>query len=137
MNPAEWLVLVPAMTAAVIDVRSRRIPNLVVAPALVVVLAIAWWQGAAWGAFVGMIIAAGAGLSARVAAGGGFGMGDVKLLAYCGAALGLAGVASLLLATAIGGGVLGLVYLTSSGRTGTVPYGVAITLGLAVALAVS
>ncbi len=130
-----WLVLVPAVLAALIDVRSRRIPNAIVIPSLAVVLVLSWLQGAGWAAVVGMVVAATPGVGARVAAGGGFGAGDVKLLAYGGAAVGLAGAGPLLFGTAVGGGALGLAYLVRSGRRTSVPYGVAITLGLALALA--
>lgn len=135
MTLAWWSVLVPALLAALVDVRSRRIPNGIVLPSLAVVLAASWSRDAGWSAVAGMAVAATAGVVARLAAGGGFGAGDVKLLAYSGAAAGFAGVGSLLLGTAIGGGALGLAYLVRAGRGATVPYGVAITLGLAVALA--
>lgn len=131
---AWWLVLIPAVLGALVDIRSRRIPNAIVIPSLILVLDLSWWQGAGWPALAGMAIAAAAGIGVRAAAGGNFGAGDVKLLAYGGAAVGLAGVGALLLGTAIGGGALGLAYLARSGRRATVPYGVAITAGLALAL---
>ena len=85
-------------------------------------------------ALAGMLVAAGAGLAARAGARGAFGAGDVKLLAYGGAAVGFGGTGSLLLGTAAGGGLLGLGYLIARGRRASVPYGVAITFGLAAAL---
>lgn len=134
---AWWIVLVPALLAAAIDLRSRRIPNVIVGPALLVVLALSLWQGVAVAAVIGMIVAGLVGVALRIAARGGFGAGDVKLLAYSGAAVGIGGVGSLLLGTALGGGALGVAYLVRSGRGAAVPYGVAITLGLALALATS
>jgi len=113
----------------------RRIPNAIVIPSIVAVLLLSWLQGGGWTAVAGMFVAAAAGVVARVAASGGFGAGDVKLLAYGGAVVGLAGVGSLLLGTAISGGALGIAYLMRAGRGATVPYGVAITLGLGLALA--
>jgi Flp pilus assembly protein protease CpaA len=129
-----WLLLGPAVAAALVDVRSRRIPNRLVVPALGAALLLALWQGGIVPALAGMVVGAGTGIGARVVARGGFGMGDVKLLAYGGAAVGLGGVWTLLLGTAMGGGALGLAYLARSGRAATVPYGVAIALGLALAL---
>ncbi len=132
---AWWLLLIPAVLGAFVDLRVRRIPNAIVIPSIVVVLLLSWLQGAGWAAAAGMSVAAVAGIVARVAAGGGFGAGDVKLLASGGAVVGLAGVRSLLLGTAIGGGALGLAYLVRAGRGASVPYGVAITLGMGMALA--
>lgn len=131
---AWWIVLVPALLAAAIDVRSRRIPNVIVGPALLVVLALSLWHGTAVPAVIGMVVAGLIGIAARIAARGGFGAGDVKLLAYGGAVVGIGGVGSLLLGTALGGGALGVAYLARSGRGADVPYGVAITFGLALAL---
>lgn len=130
-----WLLLVPAVLGALTDVRSRRIPNMIVLPSLAAVLVFSWSLGSGWTTMAGMSVAMVVGIGARIAAGGGFGAGDVKLLAYGGAAVGLAGVGSLLLGTAISGGALGLGYLACSRRRTTVPYGVAITVGLALALA--
>lgn len=130
-----WLLLVPAVLGALTDVRSRRIPNMIVLPSLAAVLVFSWSLGSGWTTMAGMSVAMVVGIGARIAAGGGFGAGDVKLLAYGGAAVGLAGVGSLLLGTAISGGALGLGYLACSRRRTTVPYGVAITVGLVLALA--
>lgn len=134
MTSAWWLLLVPALIAAVVDVRSRRIPNGIVIPALFAVIVFAWYRDVGWTALAGMFVASGAGIAVRVVARGRFGAGDVKLLAYGGAAVGLPAVGPLLFGTAMGGGVLGVLYFVRSGRGATVPYGVAITLGLAFAL---
>ncbi len=129
-----WLPVVPAIAAAVIDIRSRRLPNAIVMPAILVSFAVAVWHGDAWVALGGAALAAAIGLTIRYWARGAFGLGDIKLLAYGGSVVGVGGVGVLLLGTAVGGGALGLLYLNRQGRRASVPYGVAITLGLAVAL---
>jgi Flp pilus assembly protein protease CpaA len=133
---AWWWVLwlVPAVVAALVDLRTRRIPNRVVVPALLVVLAVSLWRGELASAAVGFTIAASVGVLARLLARGGFGMGDVKLLAYGGAAVGPGGIGLLLAGTAVAGGVAGLVALARSGRGSLLPYGPAITVGIALAL---
>lgn len=137
MTPVAWLLLAPAVAAAAVDLRSRRIPNRVVGPGLCCVLVASWLEGILGPAAGGMAIAGVAGLAARSGARGAFGAGDVKLLAYSGAATGLGGAGSLLLATAAGGGLLGAGYLVARGRAASVPYGVAITFGLVVSLAIT
>ena len=132
-----WLPVLPAIAAAVIDIRSRRLPNGIVMPALLASLAVAFWRGDIGLALAGAALAAAVGLTIRYLARGGFGLGDVKLLTYGGSVVGIGGVTALLLGTAAAGGALGLLYLSRQGRRASVPYGVAITLGLAMALGVA
>lgn len=132
-----WLPVVPAIAAAVVDIRSRRLPNAIVIPALLASLAVAVWHGDLWLALGGAALAAAIGLTIRYVARGGFGFGDVKLLAYGGSVVGVGGVTALILGTAAAGGALGLLYLSRQGRGASVPYGVAITLGFVLALEVA
>ncbi len=135
MSAWGWIIwLVPPVVAAAVDLRSRRIPNLIVVPGLFALLAAASWRGELGSATAGLGLATAAGILARVLARGGFGMGDVKLLAYGGAAVGPAGVGVLLAGTAVVGGIAGLVALARSGRGSLLPYGPAITVGIALAL---
>ncbi|TAJ17843.1 MAG: hypothetical protein EPO65_10320 [Dehalococcoidia bacterium] len=132
-----WLPIVPAAVAAIVDIRLRRLPNVIVIPALLASLSFAVYGGHIAVALAGAVLAAAVGLAIRVAARGGFGLGDVKLLAYGGSIVGITGLTTFLTGTAIGGGVLGALYLGSRGRQASVPYGVAITLGLALAVGLS
>lgn len=131
-----WLPIAPAAVAAIVDIRLRRLPNVIVLPALLASLSIAVYEGHLAVALAGAVLAAGVGLAIRIAARGGFGLGDVKLLAYGGSIVGIGGLSAFLTGTAIGGGVLGALYLGGRGRQTSVPYGVAITLGLAVAVGI-
>jgi prepilin peptidase CpaA len=98
--------------AAITDIRSLRIPNLipVLLIALFFVAALATRRPVAWGshlAAAGIILAVGIGLFAW----GKFGGGDVKLLTAVSLWQGLHLLPALLVAVAIVGGVLGLVCL--------------------------
>jgi prepilin peptidase CpaA len=102
-----WTALAVCLAAAAVDLRSRRIPNVLTLGALAAGFVL---QGALAGpaglvhAFAGALAA---GLPAlAVFALRGMGGGDVKLLAACGALLGPAAALQLLLATAVAGGVL-------------------------------
>ena len=84
------LVLVAALIpAVVVDLRRRIIPDVVVLPALAAVLVIgalgdaAWWEPIASAALVGVLL-----LVPALIRPDGMGMGDVKLGALIGAALG-------------------------------------------------
>jgi len=113
LNALEWSILVAALAAAaMIDVRERRIPNLLVAA-----LALAGVVRAAWlGGFEGL----GASLGGTVAGvaflylqwcRGWMGAGDVKLLGAIGAFTGVLGAAYVLLLASVLGGVFAVLQL--------------------------
>jgi prepilin peptidase CpaA len=97
-------------TAAVCDVRTRRIPNWLVASGLIVALVAQWAaQGAAagtwaWfsGAAMGLMLFAGLYLMRTV------GAGDVKLMGTVGAFTGPIGAAHVALVSCLAGGLLAL-----------------------------
>ena len=122
----------PAVLAAILaialgisvvkDLRSRRIPDAVTLPALALLLLarllLTGWDGP-YGMAVGVVGAlAGWAVFRAIAWLGGMGLGDVKLMAAVGAALGWPLVLRALLFTAIAGGVQALVAAVGSGRLG-------------------
>src|SRR5690349_13601453 len=80
LNPAVWVVPF-AVAAAIVDLRTRRIPNVLTICALVVGIALNLWRAGGAGA-----LSSGAGLLTGLAAflpfylAGGFGAGDVKAM---------------------------------------------------------
>jgi leader peptidase (prepilin peptidase)/N-methyltransferase len=123
---------------AAIDLEQRRVPNVIVVPAAVVVLAgriatdphRAWiWVAAAFGAaFVFFVLA--------VAYPPGLGMGDVKLVLLIGATLGSAVVVGLLLGTLTAGltGVALIARHGSAARRRSVAYAPFLCFGALVTL---
>lgn len=123
MNPTSLLgfdALALAATAAVFDVREHRIPNRLTYPAIAMGMLLRWlffgWQGL------------GSSLAGCVVAGGivfvfylvrTMGAGDVKLLAAVGSLVGVYDAIVALVATAIAGGVLALIYVFCRHRFGT------------------
>lgn len=119
---------------AVIDVRTRRLPNRIVLPAAAVVLAaqiaiapdraLEWTLGAL-GAFAFL-------LAAALLNPAGLGMGDVKLALLLGAALGWAVAPALLIglmAAALAGVVMVVRNGWAAGRKATLPLGPFLALG--------
>ncbi len=109
--------LLCALAAAVFDLRSRRIPNLLTGPAMLLGLALHFCSGG-WRDFVtslGALLLCGLVFLVFHLAGG-MGAGDVKLIAALGCLLGLSHAASLLILTALAGGVLALGYTLYRGR---------------------
>jgi prepilin peptidase CpaA len=94
------------------DLRSRKIPNRLTYPAMVFMLA---YCGAAhgfeglWFSFTGLLL--GTGLLMPLYFLGGMGAGDAKLMGAAGAALGMRGVFSVFLFTALIGGAYALVLI--------------------------
>lgn len=125
-EPLRAAALVLILIAAAEDLRNRRIPNALVAPALVLALlgadAIAASIGAA------LVIAAPFYLIALVAPGA-MGMGDVKLALPAGALAGFAGLQDLVMAIALLGALLAVVAFARGGRKATLAYGPAIAVG--------
>jgi prepilin peptidase CpaA len=108
---------VAAVAGAIVDVKSRRIPNLLTGPAilagLVLHAATGGWHGL-WTSLLAGLICGVVFLFFYVA--GGMGAGDVKLMIAVGVLGGLPHIAYLLALTAIAGGVMGLVLALSRGR---------------------
>jgi prepilin peptidase CpaA len=105
-----------AVAAAVHDARSRRIPNRLTLPAIAagfLISAVAGgWPGlesAIWGALLG------GGIFFLFFVVGGMGGGDVKLMAAVGAWAGLQQVTPILLASAVAGGIVAIVYMIAEG----------------------
>jgi prepilin peptidase CpaA len=124
-----WVVVIAAsLVAAVIDLRTRRIPNALSGPLLL--SGIAWAVLTALGAFgpiAGAAVTKGVGdsiLGALVASlpfvilwlAMGSGAGDAKLMMAIGAWLGLAGGLLVLVCTALAGGVFALAWALTEGR---------------------
>lgn len=100
----------------VIDVRTHRLPNRIVLPTLVVVLALTgvdalltWQTSALVGALAGMLILGGFYAVLRAISRGGIGGGDVKLAALIGLVLGWHGGEALMVGAA-SAFVLGALY---------------------------
>lgn len=108
-----------AMAGAVHDFRSRRIPNKLTLTGLATGIAVSGvangWQGlesSIWGALLG------GGIFFLFFVVGGMGGGDVKLMAAVGAWAGVKQVTPILLAAALAGGVLAVVYMIADGTVG-------------------
>jgi prepilin peptidase CpaA len=117
MNPmALWPTITLVVAATVSDLRSRRIPNLLVLPFLVlgfVSSAIASGWSGLWQSLLGMLLAA---LILGVFCFlGGMGMGDLKLCAAVGAWIGPSQLVNALVMTGLVGGVMGLGWAVTGG----------------------
>ena len=121
LSISEWTYPASAMVCAIVgsvfDVKSRRIPNAVTGPAillgLLMHLVIGGWSqlfnSLAAGIICGMIF-----LVFYLA--GGMGAGDVKLILAVGCIAGLSHIAYLLVLTAISGGVMAVCLALARGR---------------------
>jgi prepilin peptidase CpaA len=123
---ATWLVLGACAIAVATDLRSRRIPNVLTAALAVAALGLHATSGfASFGVALATLV--GVMFLGLVAFSFGWlGGGDVKLLAAGAAALGFPDALPFLVYTAIGGGVLALVFAAVTGRLGTVLRSVAL-----------
>jgi prepilin peptidase CpaA len=106
-----------ATVAALYDLRSRRIPNLITLPAIAFGLLLHLGLGG-WGQ---MLSSAAAGMLCFVVflifyVAGGMGAGDVKLMAAMGCLFGLSMVGWLLIMTSLAGGVMALSMAIYRGR---------------------
>lgn len=119
-----WLggvLIVVVAAAAVLDLRTRRIPNWLTFPSLALALILQFvLHGGAGLVQGGLGFAVGAGLFLLPFALGGMGAGDVKLMGVAGAFLGPAGALWAVLFTGIAGGVLVIVWGLLKGRLGGV-----------------
>jgi leader peptidase (prepilin peptidase)/N-methyltransferase len=132
-------VLATLAVVAAVDLRCRLVPNAIVGPAVLAVLS---WQllfapGHALEWVIAAVAAPVALLVAAAAQPGGLGMGDVKLAALLGAALG-AGVVPALLLAFICVVPVAVVQLVRGGaaavRTATIPFAPFMALGAAILL---
>jgi prepilin peptidase CpaA len=111
------VVLAAGVIASWIDLRSRRVPNLLTMPLACagVLLAVIGASGlSATDAVLGLLVGLGVMLPLHVL--GGTGAGDVKLMAAFGALLGPAGVLGAFIRMAIIGGVIALGIAIQRGR---------------------
>jgi prepilin peptidase CpaA len=120
MNPfALWPTVALVVAATVTDLRSRRIPNLMVLPFLVlgfVASAVAHGWTGLWQSLLGALVAAVAlGIFCYL---GGMGMGDLKLCAAVGAWIGPSQLLVALVMTGMIGGVMALVWAMTGGFLG-------------------
>jgi prepilin peptidase CpaA len=111
-----WIALAAVLVATAIDVRTRKIPNLLTFPLALGALAanavLGGWTGAL-GALVGMALGLAVFLLFMVV--GAMGPGDVKLMAALGALLGIVHVFWIGLFTALMGGLLAILYSLGRG----------------------
>ncbi len=116
------------LIAAIEDIRTRRIRNVLTAPAVVLALAGAPYLGSA---ALGMVLAPLPLLVLSIAQPAAMGMGDVKLASVAGALVGLSGVVPWWVGTAFAGGVLAVIAIIRGGRRGgTLAYGPALVISL-------
>lgn len=115
---------------AVIDLEQRRVPNVVVLPAIALTLVHAWYTGQLASAAFGMVVAFGVflafyALGRRIFGPGALGMGDVKLAALIGAMIGLEWILYTLLAGILLAGVVaaGLLLSGRARRGDSLPFG--------------
>lgn len=103
--------------AAIFDVRSRRIPNLLTGPTLLLAL-LAHIIFGGWSGLGSALLAGGIGFAATLVffLMGGMGAGDVKLMAAAGSLLGLSSLAPAMLATALFGALSGIALALYRGR---------------------
>ena len=106
-----------ALVGAVTDVKSRRVPNLLTAPAIVAGLALHsaldGWRGLEYSLFAGLICG---GIFFVLFLTGGMGGGDVKLIAAVGCLAGIAHIQFILIFTGLAGGVMALVLIAKRRR---------------------
>lgn len=109
--------LVCALVGAIFDVKSRRIPNLLTLPAillgLLLHLIVGGWHQLA---LAGLACAICGSIFLIFWLAGGMGAGDVKLMAAVGCLAGLPSVAWLLISTALAGGVMAIALALWRGR---------------------
>ncbi len=132
LQPADFLLTaaVVATAAAVMDLRTRRIPNRFTVPVFLAALLLHLAAGGLHG--MGMTLLAGLAAGAVFLVffiAGGMGGGDVKLMAAVCAMAGPAASVQLLLATALCGGIFALALAVVRGRLGSTLRNVAVLVG--------
>jgi len=108
---------VVALLGAAFDIKSRRIPNFITGPAillgLLLHLSLDGWHGLLTSLAAGLICGA---IFLIFYLAGGMGAGDVKLIAAVGCIAGLADAGYLLVLTSLAGGMMGVVFAMMRGR---------------------
>lgn len=144
--PAQLWLLGLAVVLTVTDLQLQRLPNAVVLPGgvvLAVLLVVAAFARQEPAVLIGSVVAAAVlfalFLLAAVVSPAGMGMGDVKLAAVLGLALGYVGLATVLLAVLLAfalHAVVSLVLLATrrAGRRTALPFGPPLLIGSAVSL---
>jgi len=116
---AWWPTLIVLAVATFTDLRSRRIPNWLVLPFLLLGFVVAGWMNGWHGIVQGF---AGLGVGALffgiLCWMGGMGMGDVKLCAAIGVWIGPSQMLTALVLTGIAGGVIALCWAVAGGFVG-------------------
>jgi prepilin peptidase CpaA len=117
---------VTALIAAGFDMKSRRIPNFITAPAIVAGLLL----HVSFDGWHGLLSALAAGLICGVIflvfyLAGGMGAGDVKLITAVGCLAGLSNSGSVLVTTALAGGVMGICFALLRGQLRSTLFNVA------------
>lgn len=132
----EPMLVMALVLGAAHDLRTRRVPNWLMAAAAAFAMSSA---AATPEVLLGGLAAFAAGLLLVLGARGAYGMGDVKAMGVAGATVGIAGVLPLLFWMALAGGVLvAVVVVRRRGVRGvTVPYAPAIAAGCLLALLVT
>jgi leader peptidase (prepilin peptidase) / N-methyltransferase len=130
---ADLVFIAMLAVVTVTDLRERRIPNRVLLAAVVLGLPFLAVSdpGALQGRAAAALIAGGAFLALALARPGGFGLGDVKLIAAMGLFLGTGVLAATVLAV-LTGTLYGVVLFVRHGRTAakmTLPFGPFLALG--------
>ena len=139
--PAFLALAFVALVLTAIDIEHRRLPNAIVLPAVLAFVALLALTGE-WGALLRAVIAGAAlfafYLAIALIAPRGMGMGDVKLAALVGLALGWIGWDALVVgafAAFVFGSIGGLVVMARGGsRKSAIPFGPWMLLGMAVGL---
>jgi leader peptidase (prepilin peptidase)/N-methyltransferase len=118
------------------DLRTRRIPNAITGPAVLVIvlLRIAFASSVLTVTVIAGIATFCGFLGLAVVARGGFGMGDVKLAGLLGVLLGASVVPALLIGTLAGAGASIAVLMRSRSRATTFAYGPYLCLGAALVI---
>ena len=117
MSPTVLILLAILAVAAVLDVRNRRIPNLLTYPAIILGLGLAWFQGGVPLFLNHLIALTVVGLPMLILfLAGTLGGGDVKLMAAVGAFLGFPLSFNALISTFMFGGLFALLLLIWQGR---------------------
>ncbi len=116
---AWWPTLIAVGVATITDLRSRRIPNWLVFPFLLVGIGVSTWMNG-WSGLIGSAEGLGLGLLlfGILAVMGGMGMGDVKLCAAIGAWIGPHQLFLALVLTGIIGGVMAVGWAVVGGFVG-------------------
>jgi prepilin peptidase CpaA len=106
-----------AVIGAVTDYRSRRIPNWLTGPSIllgiILHLVVGGWRDMASAALAGLLCG---GLFLIFFLAGGMGGGDVKLIAAVGCLAGLSQIAVILIATSLIGGLFAIILAVGSGQ---------------------